>query len=208
MKIAAANALAMLAREEVPDSVADAYGGQTLSFGKNYIIPTPFDPRLIVSVSSAVAEAAIANGVARKPIEDLDEYRRLLSARLDPIEGAMQNIFKRISDNKKFVVFAEGEEERVIRAALAFKSAGYGYPILLGREHKVKETILRLSLDGANELPITNSSTSNHINEYTDLLYSKLQRRGSLYRDCQRMVNLDRNILLPVWSIADVPTLW
>ena len=126
-----------------------------LAYGENYIIPTPFDPRLIVAVSSAVAEAAMADGVARKPIADLDEYRRLLSARLDPTAGALQSIFERVSTNKKRIVFAEGEEERVIRAALAFRNAGYGDPILLGREHRVKETIDRLGLDGAEDLPIT-----------------------------------------------------
>ncbi|MGB1329727.1 MAG: NADP-dependent malic enzyme [Candidatus Puniceispirillaceae bacterium] len=194
MKIAAANALAMLAREDVPDAVADAYGGQSLAYGEDYIIPTPFDPRLIVAVSSAVAEAAMNDGVARRPIDDLDEYRRSLSARLDPTAGALQSIFERVSANKKRIVFAEGEEERVIRAALAFRNAGYGYPILLGREHRVKETIQRLGLDGAEDLPITNAKVSEHLTEYTDLLYGKLQRRGSLYRDCQRMVNLDRNV--------------
>ncbi|MDC1406910.1 NADP-dependent malic enzyme [Candidatus Puniceispirillum sp.] len=194
MKIAAANALAMLAREDVPDAVADAYGGQSLTYGEDYIIPTPFDPRLIVAVSSAVAEAAMNDGVARQPIDDLDEYRRSLSARLDPTAGALQSIFERVSANKKRIVFAEGEEERVIRAALAFRNAGYGHPILLGREHRVKETIQRLGLDGAEDLPITNAKISEHLTEYTDLLYSKLQRRGSLYRDCQRMVNLDRNV--------------
>ena len=194
MKIAAANALAMLAREDVPDAVADAYGGQSLAYGEDYIIPTPFDPRLIVAVSSAVAEAAMNDGVARRPIDDLDEYRRSLSARLDPTAGALQSIFERVSANKKRIVFAEGEEERVIRAALAFRNAGYGHPILLGREHRVKETIQRLGLDGAEDLPITNAKISEHLTEYTDLLYSKLQRRGSLYRDCQRMVNLDRNV--------------
>jgi malate dehydrogenase (oxaloacetate-decarboxylating)(NADP+) len=195
MKIAAANALAMLAREDVPDAVADAYDGKTLSFGEDYIIPTPFDPRLIVAVSSAVAETAMAGGVARKPIQDLDEYRRTLSARLDPTAGAMQGIFDRVSTHKKRVIFAEGEEERVIRAALAFRNAGYGYPILLGREQQVRKTIQRLGLEGAEDLPITSSQVSEHIHQYTDLLYGKLQRRGSLYRDCERMVHLDRNIL-------------
>jgi len=194
MKIAAAEALAMLAREDVPDAVAEAYDGKSLSYGDDYIIPTPFDPRLIVAVSSAVAKAAMDSGVARKPIDDLDEYRRTLSARLDPTAGAMQGIFERVSANKKRVVFAEGEEERVIRAALAFRNAGYGHPILLGRERRVRETIERLGLEGASDLPITNSKQSPHIAEYTDLLYAKLQRRGSLYRDCQRMVHLDRNV--------------
>ena len=206
MKIAAANALAMLAREDVPDAVADAYGGQSLTYGEDYIIPTPFDPRLIVAVSSAVAEAAMNDGVSRRPIDDIDEYRRSLSARLDPTAGALQSIFERVSANKKRIVFAEGEEERVIRAALAFRNAGYGCPILLGREHRVKETIQRLGLDGAEDLPITNAKVSEHLTEYTDLLYSKLQRRGSLYRDCQRMVNLDRNVFAVSYTHLTLPT--
>ncbi|MGB1871285.1 MAG: malic enzyme-like NAD(P)-binding protein, partial [Candidatus Puniceispirillaceae bacterium] len=130
MKIAAAEAIAMLAREDVPDAVAEAYGGQMLQYGNEYIIPAPFDPRLISAVSSAVAEAAMKSGVARKPIKDLAKYRRQLSARIDPTASTLQVIFERISANRKRVVFAEGEEEKVIRAALAFRNAGYGDPIL------------------------------------------------------------------------------
>jgi len=194
MKIAAANAIALLAREDVPDSVAEAYGGQALQFGRDYIIPAPFDPRLIVAVSSAVAKAAMDTGVARRPIKDLDAYRKNLSARLDPTASTLQVIYDRISANKKRVVFAEGEEERVIRAALAFRNAGYGEPILIGREHRITETIEKLGLEGAETLPVTNAKISDHNEAYIDFLYEKLQRKGALRRDCQRMVNLDRNV--------------
>ena len=194
MKIAAAKAIAFLAREDVPDAVADAYGGQVLQYGKEYIIPAPFDPRLISAVSSAVAAAAMDTGVARKPIDDLEKYRRELSARLDPTASTLQVIFDRISANQKRVVFAEGEEEKVIRAAMAFRNAGYGEPILVGREHRIRETIERLGLEGAENLPITNAKVSDHNEAYIDFLYDKLQRNGALRRDCQRMVNLDRNV--------------
>ena len=194
MKIAAAKAIAMLAREDVPDAVAEAYGGQMLQYGDEYIIPAPFDPRLISAVSGAVAEAAMESGVARKPIKDLAKYRRELSARIDPTASTLQVIFDRISANRKRVVFAEGEEEKVIRAALAFRNAGYGDPILVGREHRIRETIERLGLEGAEDLPITNAKVSDHNEDYIDFLYDKLQRKGALRRDCQRMVNLDRNV--------------
>ena len=194
MKIAAAEAIAMLAREDVPDAVAEAYGGQVLQYGKDYIIPAPFDPRLISAVSSAVAAAAMDTGVARKPIEDLEQYRRELSARLDPTASTLQVIFDRISANRKRVVFAEGEEEKVIRAAMAFRNAGYGDPILVGRENRIREKIERLGLEGAEEIPVTNAKVSDHNERYIDFLYKKLQRQGALRRDCQRMVNLDRNV--------------
>ena len=194
MKIAAAEAIAMLAREDVPDAVADAYGGEALQYGTDYIIPAPFDPRLISAVSSAVAEAAMKSGVARKPIEDLSRYRRQLSARLDPTASTLQVIFDRISAQKKRVVFAEGEEEKVIRAALSFRNAGYGDPILVGRESRIRETIERLGLEGAEDLPVTNAKISDHNESYIDFMYARLQREGALRRDCQRMVNLDRNV--------------
>ena len=194
MKIAAAEAIAMLAREDVPDAVAEAYGGQVLQYGEDYIIPAPFDPRLISAVSSAVAAAAMESGVARKPIEDLEQYRRDLSARLDPTASTLQVIFDRISANRKRVVFAEGEEEKVIRAAMAFRNAGYGEPILVGREHRIRETIEKLGLEGAEDIPVTNAKVSDHNEQYIDFLYKKLQREGALRRDCQRMVNLDRNV--------------
>ena len=194
MKIAAAEAIALLAREDVPDAVAEAYGGQMLQYGEDYIIPAPFDPRLISAVSSAVAKAAMDSGVARKPIKDLGKYRRQLSARIDPTASTLQVIFDRISANRKRVVFAEGEEEKVVRAALAFRNAGYGDPILVGRENRIRETIEKLGLEGAEDIPITNAKVSDHNEDYIDFLYEKLQRRGSLRRDCQRMVNLDRNV--------------
>jgi len=194
MKIAAAEAIAMLAREDVPDAVAEAYGGQVLQYGEDYIIPAPFDPRLISAVSSAVAAAAMESGVARKPIEDLERYRRDLSARLDPTASTLQVIFDRISANRKRVVFAEGEEEKVIRAAMAFRNAGYGEPILVGREHRIREKIEKLGLEGAEDIPVTNAKVSDHNEQYIDFLYKKLQREGALRRDCQRMVNLDRNV--------------
>ena len=194
MKIAAAEAIAMLAREDVPDAVAEAYGGQVLQYGEDYIIPAPFDPRLISAVSSAVAAAAMDSGVARKPIEDLGRYQRDLSALLDPTASTLQVIFDRISANRKRVVFAEGEEEKVIRAAMAFRNAGYGEPILVGREHRIRETIEKLGLEGAEDIPVTNAKVSDHNEQYIDFLYKKLQREGALRRDCQRMVNLDRNV--------------
>ena len=194
MKIAAANAIAMLAREDVPDEVNNAYSGQPLKFGRDYIIPAPFDPRLISAISSAVAQAAMDTGVARKPIKDMQAYKNELSARLDPTASFLQEIYKRITAKNAKVVFAEGEEEVVIRAALAFRNNGYGQPILVGREHRIKKAIEQLGLDGADDLPITNAKISDQNDVYTESLYTKLQRDGYLYRDCQRMVNLDRNI--------------
>ncbi|MGB2241674.1 MAG: phosphate acyltransferase, partial [Candidatus Puniceispirillaceae bacterium] len=141
MKIAAANAIAMLAREDVPDEVNHAYSGEQLRYGTEYIIPAPFDPRLISAVSSAVAEAAMQTGVARKPIEDIEAYRRDLSARLDPTASFLQDVFARITPEQKRVVFTEGEEEVSIRGAIAFRNAGYGRPILLGREARIKQRI-------------------------------------------------------------------
>ena len=194
MKIAAANAIAMLAREDVPDEVNNAYSGAILKYGVDYIIPAPFDPRLISAVSSAVAEAAMATGVARRPIADLDAYRRDLSARLDPTASFLQDVYERISPAKKRIVFAEGEEEVAIRAAVAFRNGGYGHPILLGREHRIREAMERMGLDGIDDLEFTNAKISDHNTGYISFLYKKLQRRGVLERDCQRMVNLDRNV--------------
>ncbi len=194
MKIAAANAIAMLAREDVPDEVNDAYAGESLRYGEDYIIPAPFDPRLISAVSSAVAEAAMTSGVARKPIDDIEAYKRDLSARLDPTASFLQEVFGRITPENKRVVFTEGEEEVSIRAALAFSNSGYGHPVLLGREARIKQRIADMGLDGADALEIINAKISDHNQDYIQFLYKKLQRRGVLERDCQRMVNLDRNV--------------
>ena len=194
MKIAAAHAIAMLAREDVPDEVTDAYAGESMRYGEDYIIPAPFDPRLISAVSSAVAQAAMTSGVAKKPIDDLESYRRDLSARLDPTASFLQEVFERITPENKRVVFTEGEEEVSIRAALAFSNSGYGHPVLLGREVRIKQIIADMGLDGANDLEIINAKISDHNKDYIGFLYKKLRRRGVLQRDCQRMVNHDRNV--------------
>ncbi len=194
MKIAAAQALAGLAREDVPDEVDAAYSGRRLRFGPDYIIPVPFDPRLISAVPLAVAKAAMDSGVARKPIIDMDGYRRALSARLDPSAASLHLLFERVRNNPRRVVFAEGEEERVIRAAIAFRNAGYGTPILVGREERVAETTRAGSLGDLDGIEIANARISRENKRYTDFLYGRLQRKGALYRDCQRMVNLDRNV--------------
>ncbi|MSP49695.1 MAG: NADP-dependent malic enzyme [Alphaproteobacteria bacterium] len=193
MKIAAAKALAELAREDVPDEVARSYSGRKLKYGPNYLIPTPFDPRLIAGVSSAVAQAAMDSGVARKPITDMRAYRRKLSGRLDPTAASLQGILEKVTANPKRVVFAEGEEERVIRAAIAFRNAGFGEPVLIGRDERIGQTMTAAGIDGAG-IEIHNARLSGHNQTYTDFLFKRLQRKGYLARDCQRMVNQDRNV--------------
>ncbi len=194
MKIAAARALAELAREDVPDVVNDIYAGKQLKFGPEYIIPTPFDPRLIAAVPPAVAEAAIKSGVARTEIKDIAKYRATLAARLDPTIESLNAIFAQVKAHPQRVVFAEGEEETVIRAAQSFRNGEFGTPILIGREDVVQATMDRLGMDAGNKLEIHNASLSKSNKRYTDFLYQRLQRRGALYRDCQRMVNQDRNV--------------
>lgn len=194
MKIAAAEAIAALAREDVPDEVDAAYGGQRLRYGPEYIIPVPFDPRLIVAIPSAVARAAAESGVAQKPIADMEAYRRQLSARLDPTTSSLQAIFERVRSDPRRVVFAEGEEEQIIRAALAFRNAGYGTPVLIGREKRIRETMKSIGLDESTELEIHNARLSTDNRKYTEFLHQRLQRQGLLYRDCQRLVNQDRNV--------------
>ena len=159
MKIAAANAIAYLAREDVPDEVNDAYG-KPLQFVKEYIIPAPFDPRLIVKVSSEVAKAAMETGVARKPIENFEMYEQELKARLNPTANSLSGIYSRVKRAPKRVVFAEGEEERVIRAAISFQASGYGQPILIGREDTVKKSLEKLGLSGLDNLEIHNARLS------------------------------------------------
>ncbi len=194
MKIAAAEALARLAREDVPDEVAAAYAGERLLYGPDYIIPAPFDPRLIWAVPAAVARAAMDSGVARKPIPDMPAYERALRARLDPTAAGLDLIFERVRANPKRVVFAEGEEEKTIRAALLFAGTGYGTPVLVGREERVRAVMENMGLTAAAPLEIHNARLSHHNKRYTDLLYARLQREGMLYRDCQRLVNQDRNV--------------
>lgn len=195
MKIACAQALAALAREDVPDEVAAAYRGRKLKFGPDYIIPTPFDPRLIWYIPPFVAQAAMDTGVARKPIEDMDAYRIQLRQRVDPSAALMQKISSavRAAPNKR-VVFAEGEESSVIRAAWAFKQAELGTPILLGREDLIRQNALESGLEfDSLGIEIVNARISENNAAYTDALYGKLQRRGYLKRDVQRMINQDRN---------------
>ena len=194
MKIAAAHAIAELARQDVPDEVDAAYSGRRLRFGPDYIIPVPFDPRLITYVPPAVAKAAMDSGVARKPIIDMDAYVASLAGRLDPAAGSLQLIFERVRHNPKRVVFAEGEEEKVIRAAIGFRAAGYGTPVLVGRPERIAETIRAQGLHDADGLEIANAATTPHRLHYQDQLYNRLQRKGMLSRDVQRMVNQDRNV--------------
>jgi malate dehydrogenase (oxaloacetate-decarboxylating)(NADP+) len=195
MKIAAAYALADLAREDVPDDVAAAYQGARPRFGRDYIIPVPFDPRLIHVIPPAVAKAAMETGVAKKPIENMDAYKAQLSARRDPVAGALQRIFERVRRYPKRVVFAEGEEEQVIRAAMSFVSQGLGTAILVGREDRVRANAANvgIELDGKNGIEIHNARLSHRNAAYAQALYERLQRKGYLLRDCQRLINNDRN---------------
>jgi malate dehydrogenase (oxaloacetate-decarboxylating)(NADP+) len=195
MKIACAQALAQLAREDVPDEVAVAYRGRKLKFGPDYIIPTPFDPRLIWYIPPFVAQAAMDTGVARKPIEDMEAYRARLRERVDPSAALMQKISSAVrgAPNKR-VVFAEGEEPSVIRAAWAFKQAELGTPILIGREDLVRQNAAEAGLNFDDMgIDLVNARISHRNQEYVDFLFEKLQRRGYLKRDVQRMINQDRN---------------
>src|SRR5246500_1753766 len=194
MKIAAAEALARLAREDVPDEVAAAYSGERLTYGPDYIIPAPFDPRLIWAVPSAVARAAVDSGVARKPILDMGAYKRWLRARLAPPPARREQVFERGRAAPKRVVVAEGEDEKTIRAALLFRESGYGTPVLVGREERIKPTMSSIGLTSPQGLEFHNARLSHHNKRYTDCLYARQQRRGMLYRDCQRLVNQDRNV--------------
>ncbi|PVE25870.1 NADP-dependent malic enzyme [Microvirga sp. KLBC 81] len=195
MKIAAAQAIAELAREDVPDEVAAAYQGARPRFGREYIIPVPFDPRLIHTIPMAVAQAAMDTGVARRPIVDMKAYKAHLSARRDPVAGTLNRIFERVRKMPKRVVFAEGEEEKVIRAAISFVNQGLGRAILVGREERIFETAAHagIDLEGREGIEIHNARLSHRNSTYAQFLYERLQRKGYLFRDCQRMINQDRN---------------
>ncbi|MER8682612.1 NADP-dependent malic enzyme [Mesorhizobium sp. M1405] len=194
MKIAAARALAELARQDVPDDVAAAYQGNRPKFGPNYIIPVPFDPRLISAIPIAVAKAAMESGVARKPILDLDRYAQELSARRDPIASTLQRIYDRVRRQPKRIVFAEGEEEQVMRAAVSYVNQRLGTAILLGRDDIIKENARNAGIDlGKQGIEIINARLSRRNSVYTDYLYERMQRKGFLFRDCQRLINNDRN---------------
>ncbi|WP_421994755.1 NADP-dependent malic enzyme [Roseococcus sp.] len=194
MKIAAAHALAELAREEVPEEVARSGAGKQLVFGPEYIIPNAFDPRLIARVPVAVAEAAVKSGVARKPMIDTQRYGRELASRLDVAVNALEAIHERVRENPKRVVFAEGEDETVIRAAINFRNAGYGFPVLVGREERINATVAALGVRLPDGIEIHNARLSSQNRRYAEWLYARKQRDGFLFRDCQRLVNLDRNV--------------
>jgi malate dehydrogenase (oxaloacetate-decarboxylating)(NADP+) len=192
MKIAAAEALAELAREPVPEEVAAAYGGRSQSFGRDYIIPAPFDPRLMEVVASAVAEAAVQSGVAQKPIANMEAYREELRARLNPTVAVMSLAYENARQNPKRVLFAEGEEPNVLRAAIAFKEAGYGTPVLVGRE-EVYDLLKEMGVDNPREFEVLNSRNSPLVGRAVDYIYTRHQRHGMLRREIERMVNQDRN---------------
>jgi malate dehydrogenase (oxaloacetate-decarboxylating)(NADP+) len=192
MKIAAARALADLAREDVPDEVAAIYGARP-KFGPDYIIPVPFDPRLISYVPPAVAKAAMDTGVARKPIVDMEAYRHQLSARRDPVANTLVQVYSRLRRSPKRVVFAEGEEQQVIRAAASFVHQGLGTALLVGREERVKLAAQEAGIDLGDGIEVHNARLSTRNSVYTNHLYERLQRQGYLLRDVQRLVNTDRN---------------
>ena len=192
MKIAAANAIAELARQRVPEEVAIAYGVQH-SFGPEYIIPSPFDPRLMEIVPAAVAKAAMDSGVATKPILDMAAYAAALRARLNPTTSVLSLAYEGAKANPKRVLFAEGEEEVVLRAAIAFKEGGYGTPVLVGRED-VYDKLRALGIANPEEYELHNSRVSPLVPRMVDFLYARLQRRGFLRREVERMINQDRNI--------------
>jgi malate dehydrogenase (oxaloacetate-decarboxylating)(NADP+) len=192
MKIAAAHALAELAREDVPDEVAAAYGARP-KYGPEYIIPVPFDPRLISAIPPAIAKAAMDTGVARKPITDMEVYKHQLSSRRDPVAGVLQQVFARLRRTPKRVAFAEGEEEQVIRAAASFVHQGLGTALLVGREDRVRATAKELGIELGHGIEVINAAMSKRNNDYAGYLYERLQRKGYLIRDCQRLVNQDRN---------------
>jgi malate dehydrogenase (oxaloacetate-decarboxylating)(NADP+) len=194
MKIAAAKALAELAREDVPDQVAAAFLGLQVKYGPDYIIPAPFDPRLISRVSPAVAKAAMESGVARKPIVDMEGYVAQLSGRLDPVAGWLHSIFSQVRHAPKRIVFAEGEQPQIARAANAFHNAGLGRPILIGRHTPIREAFETAGVGLTDVIEMHDTSQAERRHEYAEFLYARLQRKGYLLRDCQRLVNNDRNV--------------
>lgn len=193
MKIAAAKAIAALARERVPDEVAAAYGVNH-KFGTDYIIPAPFDPRLLEVVSSAVAKAAMDSGVAKAPIDDFDAYRLSLKARLNPTTSVLTRVYEDAKANPKRVVFAEAEEDVVLRAAIQFRDFGYGTPVLVGRTKAVADKLHMLGVSDPGSFEIQNSADSELVPQMVDYLYERLKRRGRTERDVRRMVNQERNI--------------
>ncbi|MDC1044627.1 NADP-dependent malic enzyme [Candidatus Pelagibacter ubique] len=195
MKVAAANAIAKLAREDVPDEVVAAMGGDRPKYGKDYIIPSTFDPRLISVIPAAVAKAAMDSGVAKKPIKDFEAYRDQLKQRLDPSVTIMQGINSHIKKNQKRIVFADGEDENTLKAAIAFKNSKLGTPILIGKKNKIKERIKEIGYNENFDIEIVNSEDKEKREKYVNFLFEKLQReKGLLERDCDRLVRNDRVI--------------
>jgi len=195
MKVAAANAIAKLAREDVPDEVAAAMGGDRPKYGKDYIIPSTFDPRLISIIPAAVAKAAMDSGVAKKPIKDFEVYKDQLKQRLDPSVTIMQGINSHIKKNQKRIVFADGEDENTLKAAIAFKNSKLGIPILIGKKEKVQERIKEIGYNENFDIKIINSQDSEKREKYVNYLFKKMQReQGLLERDCDRLVRNDRVI--------------
>ena len=193
MKVAAANAIAKLAREDVPDEVVAAMGGDRPKYGKDYIIPSTFDPRLISVIPAAVAKAAMDSGVAKKPIKDFEAYRDQLKQRLDPSVTIMQGINSHIKKNQKRIVFADGEDENTLKAAIAFKNSKLGTPILIGKKNKIKERIKEIGYNQNFDIEIVNSEDKEKREKYVSFLFEKLQReKGLLERDCDRLVRNDR----------------
>ena len=192
MKVAAAKAIAKLAREDVPDEVVSAYGGDRPKYGKDYIIPSTFDPRLISVIPSAVAEAAMKSGVARKKITDLDVYKDQLTNRLDPSMSLMQGINAKVRKNPKRVIFAEGEDKNMLKAAIEFGKNKLGKPILIGTEKRIKEQLKSIGLDENHDIEIINSTDKTKREKYVKHLYKRLQREGQLERDVDRLVRNDR----------------
>ncbi len=192
MKVAAAKAIALLAREDVPDEVVSAYGGDRPKYGKDYIIPSTFDPRLINVIPVAVAKAAMKSGVAKKTITDLDLYKDQLTNRLDPSMSLMQGINAKVRKNPKRVIFAEGEDENMLKAAIEFGKNKLGTPVLIGTEKRIREQLKKIGLDENHKIEIVNSTDKEKREKYVKHLYKKLQREGQLERDVDRLVRNDR----------------
>ena len=194
MKMAAAKAIAELARHDVPDEVASAYAGKFPKYGAEYIIPAPFDPRLISFIPPAVAQAAMDSGVAQKPISSMDDYRKTLAARLNPTTGSLQMIYDQLCENPKRVIFTEGDEKTVLRAALGFEENKFGKAVLIGHEDKIMDHLEQMGHKQDEDLEIHHSGKSEYTEEFANFLYEKIQRKGYMYADCLRLVKTDRNI--------------
>ena len=194
MKIACAEALARLAREDVPDEVDMAYG-RKLHFGRDYIIPAPFDPRLIHTIPPAVARACMDTGAARRPIVDMDAYEVALKTRMDPTASIMRSMNARARAAQARMIFAEGDDPRVLRAAVQYQRSGFGHALVVGREADVKEKLEAAGMgDAVSELEIINAANTDHLDEYKDFLYARLQRKGIDIHDVHRLAARDRHV--------------